>query len=122
MHDDLQERGLSAPVLDLRETLRMASQRLPGVMGKSPVHHSISSTFRNGTPLDDTIDRLLGGEIQASAFPPPEVVEYDGRFYSLSNRRLFVYRVAFRRGVCKWLFSCMIKHRAILTKSLGKVR
>ena len=43
MHDDLQERGLSAPVLDLRETLRMASQRLPGVMGKSPVHHSLTS-------------------------------------------------------------------------------
>merc|ERR1712032_404008 len=57
-------------------------------------HDSISWKSRNGNSLDDTIKRLLDGDISPIDFPPLEVVRgMDGTMYSLSNRRLIVFRV-----------------------------
>ena len=37
-------------------------------------HSAITSSFRSGVRIDDAIDVILGGELQAAAFPPIEVV------------------------------------------------
>jgi hypothetical protein len=61
---------------------------------------SIYTTFASGTVIDDTIDdALLIGARAVSAFPPMEVVEKEGCWYSMSNKRLFVFRVLATHGV-----------------------
>ncbi|MGN6317228.1 beta strand repeat-containing protein, partial [Trinickia sp.] len=50
---------------------------------------SISSTFRDGTSLQDTINALQSGATPPSALPPIRVFEQDGLLYTLDNRRLF---------------------------------
>jgi len=54
---------------------------------------SISAQFRNWQSLDDTIKGLLDDEIKVDDIPPLEVVQDGNDYYSLSNRRLFVFRV-----------------------------
>ena len=49
--------------------------------------------------MDDAIDAILGGELQAAAFPPIEVVHRFGKIYSISNRRLFMWRALASLGV-----------------------
>jgi len=64
-------------------------------------HNCIGSRFRNGTVLDDAIRGILESGMPGSAFPPMCVTRYpgDGRLYSLSNRRLFLFRVISNYGV-----------------------
>ena len=57
-------------------------------------HDAISSSFRNDGIIDQTIDDALEGRLDVSRFPRFDLVRYfDGHVYSLSNRRLFVFRV-----------------------------
>ncbi|EUC12601.1 beta strand repeat-containing protein [Paraburkholderia hospita] len=50
---------------------------------------SISSTFKDGTSLQDTIGALKSGVISPADLPPIRVYEQDGLVYTLDNRRLF---------------------------------
>ena len=56
-------------------------------------HDSVSAAFRTGVPLDDEIEQVLGGRLGPKAFPPLEITLLDGHLYSISNRRLFLFRV-----------------------------
>ncbi|CAE6812241.1 MULTISPECIES: filamentous hemagglutinin N-terminal domain-containing protein [Paraburkholderia] len=50
---------------------------------------SISSTFKDGTSLQDTIGALKSGVISPADLPPIRVYEQGGLVYTLDNRRLF---------------------------------
>lgn len=56
-------------------------------------HDRISPSFSSGIGLDDTIESILTGQMKVDTIPPLEVVEHHAQYYSLSNRRLFVFRV-----------------------------
>lgn len=57
-------------------------------------HDTISSRFRNGELLDKTIDDICAGRLDAHALLHLELVALeDGSVYTLSNRRLYVFRV-----------------------------
>mmetsp|Transcript_154943 Transcript_154943/g.281776 ORF Transcript_154943/g.281776 Transcript_154943/m.281776 type:complete len:447 (+) Transcript_154943:93-1433(+) len=67
-------------------------------------HDEIADSFRpqGNAPalrLDDAIEGVENGDILAGSFPPLTVVSHQGNFYSLDNRRLFVFRVLASRGV-----------------------
>ena len=70
-------------------------------------HNAISSHFRNGDLIDDAIEQILNGHVLPDVFPPLEVVPYDGKLYSLSNRRLFMFRVLSRKESGESLHSCI---------------
>ena len=55
---------------------------------------AISSTVRRGSSLDRTIHGALEGRLAIHVLPRLDLVRYfDGNVYSLSNSRLFVFRV-----------------------------
>ena len=58
--------------------------------------------FQDGMALDVTIDKFRTKDISAEHFKdaPLEVVWRDGALWSLSNRRLYVFRVARALGCC----------------------
>eukprot|EP00928_Gymnodinium_smaydae_P041161 TRINITY_DN27866_c0_g1_i2.p1 TRINITY_DN27866_c0_g1~~TRINITY_DN27866_c0_g1_i2.p1 ORF type:complete len:259 (+),score=16.73 TRINITY_DN27866_c0_g1_i2:99-875(+) len=56
-------------------------------------HNTISSYFRCGIALDDAIEAILDGKESVDDYPPLELVQHDGHLWSLSNRRLYVFRV-----------------------------
>ena len=64
-------------------------------------HSSISRCFRNGTVVDDTIEAILKGEIELTALPAMGLIELDGHYFCLSNRRLFLHRVLANLGRCQ---------------------
>ena len=74
-------------------------------------HDRISPSFRDGTPLDSTIIQLLEGKLWHKKIPSIEIVEHQGKWYSLSNRRLYVFRVVanwwpgFRCRACLYSFN-----------------
>jgi len=51
---------------------------------------SISSTFSDGSSLQEAIGALQSGVLSPSDLPPIRVYEKDGLIYTLDNRRLFV--------------------------------
>jgi hypothetical protein len=55
---------------------------------------SVSYRFRDGGTIDDLAQGLLSGRIQASDLPPLRLVEKDGLFFTLDNRRLEAFRRA----------------------------
>ena len=55
---------------------------------------SISSRFKNGNSVSDTIDKLKTGELTAKDFPNIRVVKRDGKLYTLDNRRLYCFKEA----------------------------
>lgn len=55
-------------------------------------HDTIHQTFRNGTSIFDTAQLIISGALDTSAIPPLEVFCRDNRWYSLSNRRLQLFR------------------------------
>ncbi|CAE7856664.1 mhkC [Symbiodinium microadriaticum] len=61
-----------------------------------------SKAFQNGFSLDNTIDKFATGALSAEHFEssPLQVVWHDGFLWSLSNRRLYVFRVAHALGCC----------------------
>ena len=56
-------------------------------------HDEISARFRDGRWVDQIIEDVLNGLIAASDIPPCHLVRWGSGMYSLSNRRLFVFRV-----------------------------
>lgn len=67
-------------------------------------HASISCRFRAGMHLDDAIDAVRTRELDPATFPPIDAFElHDGegpaRLFSLSNRRLFVFRCLHMLGL-----------------------
>ena len=74
-------------------------------------HDRISPSFRDGTPLDSTIVQLFKGQLWHKKIPSIEIVEHNGKWYSLSNRRLYVFRVVrywyprFRCKACLYSFN-----------------
>ena len=74
------------------------------------MHDRISRRFRTedergrplpggGQTLDEAITLILAGEMSPSVYPPLELVQKDGKVYSMSNRRLFVFRVLRTMGL-----------------------
>ena len=51
---------------------------------------SVSSSFRNGRSIQETIDGLRSGALNPKNLPPIRVFEKDGLYFTLDNRRLFV--------------------------------
>jgi len=62
-------------------------------------HDQIANAFRNGRNLDDIIEQIVHGDLQADSFPPMIVVRSGEKCYSLNNRRLFVFRVLSSQGL-----------------------
>jgi hypothetical protein len=55
---------------------------------------SISYRFRDGGTIEDLAQGLRSGRIQPSDVPSLRLVEKDGLFYTLDNRRLEAFRRA----------------------------
>jgi len=55
---------------------------------------SIARTFKNGTPLEDTIAGLRSGAISPDSIPAIRVFDRDGLTFTLDNRRLYVFQQA----------------------------
>eukprot|EP00929_Paragymnodinium_shiwhaense_P062257 TRINITY_DN31087_c0_g1_i1.p1 TRINITY_DN31087_c0_g1~~TRINITY_DN31087_c0_g1_i1.p1 ORF type:complete len:929 (+),score=102.33 TRINITY_DN31087_c0_g1_i1:323-2788(+) len=62
---------------------------------------SVSSRFRHGTTIRETLEELLAGDKRKRDIEMMRIVAYEGRLYSLSNRRLTVYRLLQMAGRCK---------------------
>jgi hypothetical protein len=62
-------------------------------------HDRISPAFRNGIRVDDAIRRIRDEEMSAKEFPAMDVVQFREKMFSLSNRRLFVFRVLAQMGI-----------------------
>eukprot|EP00747_Dinoflagellata_sp_TGD_P180002 gnl/TRDRNA2_/TRDRNA2_31734_c0_seq1.p1 gnl/TRDRNA2_/TRDRNA2_31734_c0~~gnl/TRDRNA2_/TRDRNA2_31734_c0_seq1.p1 ORF type:complete len:324 (-),score=25.09 gnl/TRDRNA2_/TRDRNA2_31734_c0_seq1:10-981(-) len=61
-------------------------------------HGTISARFRNGNHIDDTIAAVSAGRLAPEVFPPLEAVRHSDGLFSLSNRRLFLFRVLAVQG------------------------
>lgn len=55
---------------------------------------SIKGYFQNKGRCNDVADRLVQGNLSPKKIPRIKVCEKDGKYYSLDNRRLYVFRVA----------------------------
>jgi hypothetical protein len=56
--------------------------------------NSISQNFKDGGSVKDLADGLRTGRIDPSDIPEVRLVEQDGKFYSLDNRRLAAFQEA----------------------------
>ncbi|GES86417.1 RHS repeat-associated core domain-containing protein [Rhizophagus clarus] len=59
---------------------------------------SIRSRFRNDEPIEDTIEKLVLGEISPSQIRCIRVCILNGKMHSLDNRRLYAFKEAIERG------------------------
>lgn len=55
---------------------------------------SISGTFKDGRTIDELADELKSGGILPEDVPPIRLVERDGQWFTLDNRRLEAFRRA----------------------------
>lgn len=53
---------------------------------------TISSRFRNGNPIEETLRKLLSQKITVDNIPRISVAKKDGKYYSMDNRRLYVFK------------------------------
>ena len=66
-------------------------------------HDSIHQHFRDGHSVVETAQKIIKDEMSIDALPKSEVTCRDNRWYSLSNRRLQVFKqVAKARSDRKW--------------------
>ena len=63
------------------------------------IHDNICRKFKNGRSVNDTIDQIAKGCMSVEELPKIAVIKKDGYYYSLDNRRLYVYRVLHYRGL-----------------------
>eukprot|EP00928_Gymnodinium_smaydae_P015270 TRINITY_DN15613_c0_g3_i2.p1 TRINITY_DN15613_c0_g3~~TRINITY_DN15613_c0_g3_i2.p1 ORF type:complete len:997 (-),score=119.88 TRINITY_DN15613_c0_g3_i2:166-3156(-) len=57
-------------------------------------HGTLSSVFRNGSSVDDTIASIFRRALEPREFPPLDVIIRDGQLVAIrGNRRLFLFRV-----------------------------
>ncbi|CAJ1379767.1 unnamed protein product [Effrenium voratum] len=75
-------------------------------------HAEISAEFQDGRRLDEVIAQFADGRLSAEHFKeaPLEILWQDGHLWSLSNRRLYVFRVAHALGCCS-VCPCKILRR-----------
>merc|ERR1712194_713794 len=57
-------------------------------------HHRLQRLFSCGRVLADVVDHLLAGVMTAADFPRLTVTEYEGKWYSANNRRLWCLKQA----------------------------
>ncbi len=55
---------------------------------------SIRDVFRDGSTIDDLAEGLRSGKIRAEEVPPLRLLEKDGLYFTLDNRRLAAFRRA----------------------------
>ena len=60
---------------------------------------SISYKFRCGGYVNDAIEKIAKKEMRVDTLPMIQVLKKDGLYYSLDNRRLYVFRVLHYRGL-----------------------
>ncbi|KAL5266648.1 hypothetical protein ACHWQZ_G003875 [Mnemiopsis leidyi] len=60
---------------------------------------SISFKFTNGTLLSTAITKLVRGTLKLSQFPPIRVFHLRNTWFSLDNRRLYVFKEVAKKGV-----------------------
>ena len=60
---------------------------------------SISYRFRCGRYVNDAIEKIAKKEMRVDTLPMIQVLKKDGLYYSLDNRRLYVFRVLHYRGL-----------------------
>ena len=57
--------------------------------------NSVGGAFKDGTPINEAIDALRAGGVEAGAkYPSIRLVEHEGRLFTLDNRRLLVFSEA----------------------------
>ena len=61
-------------------------------------HDRINNRFRNGELLDATISKIVNFEMEHTELPPLDIFYFGGRWYSISNRRLYVARCVQKLG------------------------
>ena len=60
----------------------------------------MSRKFSTGKPVEETLQEMIDGRVQVSDIPRIQVtVTTDGRFVSMCNRRLFVFKALRDRGL-----------------------
>jgi len=69
----------------------------PSAIGFS--QDTISRVFRNKESVNGAIDRIFSKQLAVEDFPAVSVVWKDSKFYSIDNRRLYVFRVLQVEGV-----------------------
>lgn len=63
--------------------------------------NSVSDTFRDGTTIDDSLNDLVRGVVNKWDIPMTKVVFRWGRWWTLNNRRLLVFKKFRRCGKIK---------------------
>lgn len=63
--------------------------------------NSIAAEFQNGYSVNETLREIELGEMFVEDFPAMRVVKMNNKYYSLDNRRLYVFRVLEKRGKLK---------------------
>jgi len=53
---------------------------------------TIRDVFQNGIPLIETLEQLRSASITVNDIPPIKVLEYEGKWWTIDNRRLWVFR------------------------------
>ena len=65
---------------------------------------SISSTFQDGSAVDDMVNGLKNGTIDPKSVKPIRVFQQNGKIYSLDNRRLYAFKQAGMDNIrVKWV-------------------
>lgn len=62
-------------------------------------HHDISPCFQNGITVDDVIASIACKNMSFADLPAMQVRKHQGKYYSISNRRLFVALVLANMGL-----------------------
>ncbi|KAH3867153.1 uncharacterized protein LOC127867457 [Dreissena polymorpha] len=60
---------------------------------------SVSNKFRDGTRFVELEDDIAAGRRTVQSIPPIEIARYKGKWYSLDNRRLRVFKKLERKGL-----------------------
>lgn len=56
-----------------------------------------------GVSIDSTITDLMHGKLSPHSLPPLDVFQIEDKLYSINNRRLYVWKVAFCSGLAEYM-------------------
>jgi hypothetical protein len=88
---------VEADVEAIEEELPAVKEGLSGLVDSFGIRFtqsSVSTTFRDGRSMQETVDALRSGELSPSELPAIRVFQRGGSIYTLDNRRLFVSQMA----------------------------
>lgn len=71
---------------------------------------NIGSVFRDGRGVNRAIEEIESGRIKVENFPAIRVARKNNKYYSLDNRRLYVFRVLEKRGLIRTVPVVFQKH------------